>query len=415
MCLSCLSHPYLKALLSVDAERANCSFCGKGRKTVAVCEVAACIAEGLETTYQHGDPDYQNSMGGYEGDDLYTIIGEEVGCESEVSEAIAEALFDGEGRSWSRDGYCFFDREVSFVCRHHVEGYLRHHWEEFSTQIKNRSRYYGPIRKFLNDLFTKGEGSPFNQGYPEIVIEPDDSQLLYRARVADCLDEAEKFVTAPHTELSFNSENPPAGRMNAHGVSVFYCALSSETAIKEVRPSIGSYVVVGRFNAVRRLKLLDLTRVGEIDPGGIFSPGYKARREKLGFLESFDFIVSQPIRPHRESLEYLPTQMVAEYIQHELGYNGIVYSSAQESDCGELKGKNIALFGCADWQVKKIGESKSDENSERDWPFGEEFWLKVDSDNVSVHLVRKINFETSEITLAAQQPGYCPGADPDDS
>ena len=169
--------------------------------------------------------------------------------------------------------------------------------------------------------------------------------------------------------------------MNAFGVPVFYCALSSETAIKEVRPSIGSYVVVGKFSAVRLLKLLDLTRAGKIDPGGIFSPGYKARKEKLGFLASFDSIVSQPIRPHREALEYLPTQMFAEYIQHELGYDGVVYSSAQESDGGELMKKNIALFGCADWRVKNIGESETDKESESDWLFENDPWLKIASDN----------------------------------
>ncbi len=414
VCLICLSNPCLKELLSNDSEQDNCSFCGKRRKTVAVCEVADCIAEGLETAYQHGEPDYQRSMGGHEGGDLYTIISEEVGCYTEVSEAIAETLFDGRGRSWDQDEFCFFDREVLFVRCHHVEALLHHHWEEFSNQIKNRSRFYGPIRKFLSDLFSEGEGSPFNQGYPEFVIEPDDSQLLYRARIAHGLDEAEKFIIKPHKELSFNSENPPAGRMNAFGVPVFYCALSSETAIKEVRPSIGSYVVVGKFSAVRLLKLLDLTRAGKIDPGGIFSPGYKARKEKLGFLASFDSIVSQPIRPHREALEYLPTQMVAEYIQHELGYDGVVYSSAQESDGGEPMKKNIALFGCADWRVKNIGESETDKDSESDWLFENDPWLKIASDNVSVHSVRQINFETPEITLAIQHAKYCSGADPDD-
>ena len=149
VCFNCLSNPCLKELLSIDSEQDNCSFCCKRRKTIAVCVVADCIAEGLETAYQHGEPDYQCSMGGHEGDDLYTIISEEVGCDTEVSKAIAETLFDGRGRSWDQDEFCFFDREVLFVSCHHVEGLLNHHWRNSRIRSRTGRGFMGLFENFL--------------------------------------------------------------------------------------------------------------------------------------------------------------------------------------------------------------------------------------------------------------------------
>src|SRR3546814_20034581 len=52
--------------------------------------------------------------------------------------------------------------------------------------------------------------------------------------------------------------------MNAAGLPAFYGATEAQTALAEVRPPVGSWVVIARFSALRPLKLLDLTLLSQI-------------------------------------------------------------------------------------------------------------------------------------------------------
>ena len=123
---------------------------------------------------------------------------------------------------------------------------------DFSNEIKNRSRFYGRIRKFLSDLFSKGEGSPFNQGYPEFVIEPDDSHLLYRATSdseSDWLFENDPWLkiasdnVSVHSVRQINFETPEItlaiqhsfhGKVTAmSGVPVFSSSESNDSAVHD--------------------------------------------------------------------------------------------------------------------------------------------------------------------------------------
>ena len=74
--------------------------------------------------------------------------------------------------------------------------------------------------------------------------------------------------------------------MNAKGVPVFYGAVDSEIAIAEVRPPVGSHVVVGVFEVVRPLRLLDIEKLILIDgDGSLFDPATYNRRNRRDFLK----------------------------------------------------------------------------------------------------------------------------------
>lgn len=100
---------------------------------------------------------------------------------------------------------------------------------------------------------------------PFIEIGPDTSyKFLYRARRVDSENEVKEILKNPILKLAPPQPNiATANRMNPTGITVFYGALSDKTAIAEVRPFVGSFVVVGKFNVINRLKLLDLSRMGE--------------------------------------------------------------------------------------------------------------------------------------------------------
>jgi hypothetical protein len=52
--------------------------------------------------------------------------------------------------------------------------------------------------------------------------------------------------------------------MSAAGVSVFYGATDRDVALVEVRPPVGSKVLIGCFEVIRPLRLLDLPALNEL-------------------------------------------------------------------------------------------------------------------------------------------------------
>jgi hypothetical protein len=112
---------------------------------------------------------------------------------------------------------------------------------------------------------------------------------------------------------------------------------------------------VGEFRNTRRLHLLDLTMLDEHGfAGSMFRSDFYERVTKRQFLRSFHNVISRPVQPHEEVLEYLPTQAVAEYIAHVLGLDGIIYESAQTGGLSEYdetpsnrSKQNVAFFNQA--------------------------------------------------------------------
>lgn len=99
---------------------------------------------------------------------------------------------------------------------------------------------------------------------------------FFRARVFQNEKELLSALKKPDLELG----PPPAsasraGRMNARGISVFYGATNIETAISEVHPPVGSQILIGRFDIIRPIRLLDLNALSTVRvSGSIFDPDY---------------------------------------------------------------------------------------------------------------------------------------------
>ena len=131
--------------------------------------------------------------------------------------------------------------------------------------------------------------------------------------------------------------------MNASGISVFYGATDAETCIAEVRPPVGSHVIVGKFQFLRNIRLLDLNILSEIYvKGSYFDPDFRARKGHAAFLQHLVGELTKPVMPEEETFEYLPTQVVAEYLAEKIEPNldGIIFGSSQAQN----KEQNIILF-----------------------------------------------------------------------
>ena len=106
-----------------------------------------------------------------------------------------------------------------------------------------------------------------------------------------------------------------AGRMNARGIPVFYGATHPEAALAEVRPPVGSKVVIAQFDISRPLRLLDVASLQSLFVGGsLFDPMYLASKQKAAFLEWLSESITMPVVPDDEALKYIPTQVIAEYL-----------------------------------------------------------------------------------------------------
>lgn len=91
------------------------------------------------------------------------------------------------------------------------------------------------------------------------------------------------------------------------GISVFYGATEPKIAINEVRPPVGSRVVVGRFDIIGRfditrpLRLLDVGALRSIYvEGSVFDSSYIRKLEKAKFLGRLSQEITMPVMPEGE-------------------------------------------------------------------------------------------------------------------
>jgi len=242
---------------------------------------------------------------------------------------------DGEEDPYGDDAH-YAEREAE-TYEHHES------WSQLCNGVKYKARFFNQaIEDILNDLFCDLELLKTNDGKPILRKVGFDTDLthIYRARFSQSDKEIEKILTNPVEELGA----PPSiyakhGRMNSVGISVFYGASDIDTCIAEVRPPVGSDVVIGRFQFVKELTLLDFNRLTQCyAEGSFFDPNFKTRLDRAKFLEFLAHELSSPIMPGAEVFEYLPTQVIAEYLSEKLKLNGMIFNSSQSD------GQNIVLF-----------------------------------------------------------------------
>ena len=196
-----------------------------------------------------------------------------------------------------------------------------------------------------SDLTWQREGDPsFSQldrhatrrGRKVIVDAGSDEKLasLYRARVFQSLDKLEESLKRPDVHLGVPlSKLATAGRMNARGIGVFYGATHADVAIAETHPPVGSHVVVGRFDIVRPLRLLDVEALQAIlVKGSIFDPTHLERLKKASFLAHLSGQIVLPVISDDEPFEYLVTQAIADYLANlrDPQLDGLLYRSVQQ-------------------------------------------------------------------------------------
>lgn len=217
-------------------------------------------------------------------------------------------------------------------------------WNDFVQGVSHAHRFFNPHAKgFLDAVFNmlRSDGGKLK---PEVVRVIACGQELYRARTVTDRDAAKKIQESPHTELGPTPKDKASSqRMTPHGIAALYCALERATCLSEIRSITGDIVVSGALTPTGQLRLLDLTKLEQVEPLPLtlFDRGYRDRLHLTTFLKSLVKKMSRP-KGRNDELSYLATQVVFEFLRLEFGneVDGLVFPSVQTGEAGT----NVVLF-----------------------------------------------------------------------
>ena len=365
VCPECFSNPILKRRIrEIRPKFPDDEKCvlHPSRKGVPIGEVGRIVDPVLRGNYSIGEWLFDHQA----GDDLYTVVSESTGAEDDaVVVGLVEWLIDNDNY-WPPDGEDAFYGDDQTYVPIELDGWQHSIlWSRFRDEILHGQRFFNSkARNLLEEIFDGIHYQSDIEGKPAFYkLGPSDGVTLFRARLFDSDIDFEEIANDPASKMG----PPPAGlrragRMNAAGIGVFYGATDSDTAIAELRPAVGSNVCVASFKLRRSINVLDLSRFTR--PGkqlDIFAKNHVKRTTQWAFLQSFANEISKPILPNDEHLQYVPAQVVAEYLTHtpmkwhgdEISIDAIIFASAQSRG-----GKNIAIVGDASGIVPEYVASK---------------------------------------------------------
>ncbi|MER8452760.1 RES family NAD+ phosphorylase [Mesorhizobium sp. M1428] len=304
---------------------------------------------GEDETYFSGDSDKIHRR--QRGESYEDILAEVLECDENVLLALSENLPDVSHREIARGAEPFYDSSANYEAIAEIERRNRadqeeywyeqrfsYQWTEFCEKVQYSRRFFR-LKELLDELFgdpKEYEGGEINPIYPLPI-----GTKIYRARVlSDSLTHA-KLGLNPGAQLGAPpKERAPAGRMNVEFIPAFYGAFSEETAVAEMRPGIDEQVAIGEFELKRDLKVFDFTA---------FTLKVGSRWEEVIGHTRYDFIdqmeqeISRPVMPHEKQRQYIPTQIVAEYLKEYFGCDAVIYrSSVMRND--KIDNRNIVLL-----------------------------------------------------------------------
>ena len=338
VCSSCFSDQDLRHWIREQNGSRGCDACDQfDSPTCKLDDLCEKIQECLERYWGFAVDQlpYETAEGGYQGTtwSTYEILLDEVGLElprdrsDKLLYAILSQLKD---EVWCEYDWLTLDKDKA----------LKFGWDRFCNVIKHERRFF-----FLD------EGTDDRDSYsPGALLEAIASSCEDRGLTSKLASGTKLWRARPdlskrkrHSAKEFGP--PPlahalqSNRMNPPGIPMLYLASSIPTALKETRTRAGH---VGRWSLLQPIHILDLRTLPEVP--GIFSENHRSDRLTLRFLRHFARDITQPVaRDQRTHIDYLPSQVVTEYLRD---YNfkfgklsGIAYASAANP-----KGWNLALF-----------------------------------------------------------------------
>jgi hypothetical protein len=345
VCASCVGDRAIAADIATAGISGRCDYC---------------LDEGLVTTFEdlatQVDDAYKefveiDETSGSPGMTPHEIISEMIDCDPELVDALVRYLsshFDQEMPDGANEVY-YDVFESIYSIRVREDPTHRYRWEKYCETIKHGQRFLNTeAKRYLDEIFDR-IALPDLFGGRGILIKTmgDDAkadQFIYRARDASSgVSRKEIYSLLPSSLGAPPRSLRKHGRMNAAGISAFYGCLDPETTVAELRIPVGGKAVVGKFKLLRPIRVLDVPALERwYEQLSYFESDFVEKHAFGRFVRSLHNEIRKPVLPESESLEYLPTQFLAEYIANQLipNLDGVLYSSALTTKAG----LNIVLF-----------------------------------------------------------------------
>lgn len=377
-------------------DEGNCDF-HPSKKGVPIADVAAIVDEVFRNRYTFSSIDPRT--GEYNGYDLEGTLWDLTEAEDDdVIRALSDELIELDDY-WPPDGgEPFYSDEAGYEVNDF--GYEEHSntWQFFRREILHEQRFFNvKALEKLKEIFDGLHLLRDDANLPAVYeIKPSDPEArIFRARISNGMDGRQRIAENPSQELGPPPENlRRAGRMNSSGILAFYGAFDFNTCVAELRPAVGETVVSAEFGLVRPILVLDTTRFsGRPKDINIFAKTHMKRMRLWKFMSTFMNEIAQPCLPNDEHLDYVPTQVVSEYLRHlhkfkrgdgDKTIDAIIYRSAQNG-----VGKNIAIFGDA-------GSVEGGSNTS-EWTWSRtQHGLQFIEGTVETHVVNGVSHNTEE-------------------
>ncbi len=205
-------------------------------------------------------------------------------------------------------------------------------------QFKNRNPKETRVLALLDDISTNPERI-FQQG-----------EKLYRSRIILNEEEINK-KTGFYGYDAEQSFIPPWRitrdlRANYRYIPYLYCSNHPYISLIEVRPRIGAKISIATILVNQNINLLDFT---------IQNKPTKMSETKYNLFVELSNLYSKPIANDDDTLDYIPTQFIAEYAKN-LGYDGIAFTS---SLAPEINNTNLERFNVVIFNYQKCSAIKS--------------------------------------------------------
>lgn len=348
ICSSCVIDTYLKDFVHKEGEsESECDFCEFRLTTVELDKLVPFFEKMLEDFYECSSLSMAVMVHDClpDGEIIDEIFQRFI--LPEPAKELAE-LVSGEWYDWSSHEHRFGE-DPHFIRNSSLPVELNREWAELDQSLRSTARLVNPfvvgtLEKIFSPLFNDTATAAVITAGPDKLIN-----TLFRARVFQSAQRMEVELSHPERALGPPpSKLATAGRMNAKGIPVFYGATHKYTAISEVRPPVGSYVVTCSFILTRDLRLLDLKKLSEVEPPSdlsLFDPATRELDARYRFLKLLEGKLTMPIMPEAADEGYFITQAIADFLatHPKLNIDGLIFSSSQ-TDVNGPAGRNIILF-----------------------------------------------------------------------
>ncbi|MGV8400901.1 RES family NAD+ phosphorylase [Pseudomonas aeruginosa] len=348
ICIDCVSPAPLKKLFEAHGNAGVCKYCQSHGDTLEPKLLFKYIYERVEENVARKDDlsHYELGLLYHCGSDFIAVsdigivlsewfdLGEEPYFEELCAGLPKEFLVDDHGDEthfYGDDGT--LEQNIYEAC-----------WDKFVDDVRYTHRFFNTgANRFLDSVFSMLV-SDDNGPKPEVIRNIAPGELLYRARYAKDVKQAEEIIRDPSGQFGRTPRYLASSqRMTPHGISALYCAMERKTCLSEIRSITGDHVVSVALTPITGLRLLDLTALDRLKPPALtlLDEGFRETLHRVAFLGSLVQKMSRP-KARNDELSYLATQVVFEYLRLRFGeqVDGLVFPSVQTGEAGT----NVVLF-----------------------------------------------------------------------